>query len=56
MLPCPTLHEHDIKAVSEAILEMFKLKSNLKGLSKAKVENYVVHRQSAVYASIDRRR
>lgn len=43
MLPHHPLHEHDIKAISEAILEMLKLGSNLKGLSKAEVENDVIH-------------
>ena len=51
MLPHPTIHEHGIKAIFEALLEMFQLGSNLKGLSKTKLENDVVHRQSAVCLS-----
>lgn len=53
MLPHCPIHEHGIKAILEAILEMLKLGSNLKRLSKAKVENDVVHSQPTVVSLLD---
>lgn len=54
MLPRCPVHEHGIKVILEAILEMLKLGSNLKGLSKAKVEmmSYTVSQRLCLYWTV----